>query len=474
MHTPDEPASQVVPAQRRRRLGVVLVVLLTSVPDPIFGSGNGGAPQPRAAVSARNMELVANIPSQTGGDITFWGDTAIFGIGADDNVRQNDGFQIVDISNPARPRELGRFICAATYDDISMWRELVFLTVNVTLGGTRCDETGGEEPFSGLRVVSIANPRKPVQIATVNQDCQPLIPVAKDWINHTLVPDLRHEDGQGRKTPRLLIYTTGGCAAFGGAVVEVPLRDPAAARVVGEVVTAPTVACHDLSVLAPRKLAAAACFSETQIWDLTNPEAPLVIAHIDNPAITGHHGTSFSWDGQTLIIADERGGFHARPVRENEPTCAGTHQLPAIGGLWFYDIVNPAAPVPRGYFTLAQAEPPVCSPHAFNVIPLRDGRDVLVAGWYSIGARVVDFTDVTAPKEVAYYAVPGGPTKDRTQAWAAYWYNGFVYSNNMLYNSPSGRSHRGFDILSVDYRPLRSAITLDHLNPQTLEFLIEE
>jgi len=459
-------------------LGKLLVVLLVALSAPASALAQPEKPaEPRGEsvgrADAKNMKLLANVPS-TGGDVAFWGDIAVVGQGAES--REGNGFVLLDIDDPTSPRYLGEFRCRYTWDDLSVRKDLVFLTVNVTLEGTACDAprwTGGDGAFSGLRIVSIADPRRPVQIATVNQDCTtPGVPggtSVKDWINHTTYPDLDHEDASGRRAPRLLVATAGGC---GGEIVEVPLRAPRQSRVIGKVDTGAVLACHDLSVLVPRGLAAVGCFTETQIWDLSDPERPKVISRIVNPEISGHHGTGFSWDGDTLVIADERGGVQARPTREKEPTCAATSDGPVFGHIWFYDVKTPASPEPLGYYELEGLEEDVCSPHAFNVVPLRDGRDVVVIGWYAMGTRVIDFTDPAHPKEVAHYAVLEGPAEHHSHAWASYWYNGRVYASNYVHNSDEGTLNRGFDVLSVEYPPLESAKRVGHLNPQTYEFLI--
>lgn len=51
-----------------------------------------------------------------------------------------------------------------------------------------------------------------------------------------------------------------------------------------------------------------------------------------------------------------------------------------------------------------------CTAHQFNVIPLRSGRDVLVAGWTLGGTTVVDFGDPERPYEIAHFALLSRPT----------------------------------------------------------------
>jgi hypothetical protein len=133
---------------------------------------------------------------------------------------------------------------------------------------------------------------------------------------HTLVPDLSNN--------RLLLYVhsyqlsspSATCpnAVHGKiSIVAVPLQNPAGAGVIATPSTLPAIGCHDTTVLLEEKLAAAACISETQLWDITNPAAPVVLSRIVNPAINIHHSTNFSFDGNTVVVSDELGGAAAAP-----------------------------------------------------------------------------------------------------------------------------------------------------------------
>jgi len=79
----------------------------------------------------------------------------------------------------------------------------------------------------------------------------------------------------------------------------------------------------------------------------------------------------------------------------------------------------------------------------------------LVAAWYSGGLTVVNFTNPSRAREVAYYdPFLAGDTEG---LWSAYAYNGFVYSNGLF---------RGFDSYFV--APARAGgKKLTSFNPQT-------
>jgi LVIVD repeat len=404
-------------------------------------------------VHSDNMSLVANFDDEgnysEGSDLAFWGHTAILG--------NYNGLRVMGISDPSNPTEVGQLDCPGPQGDVSVWRKLVFMSVDSPRAGTECG-AGAGSAWEGIRIVSIADTANPVQIATVATDC--------GSHTHTLVPDVDYVDPDtGKRDPRVLIYVlsyplgapTATCNLASHrkiSVVAVPLRRPTEAAVVSTPDVSPAIGCHDVTVFPEFDLAGAACITESQIWDMSDPVNPTVIAHIANPAIEIHHSTAFSWDGNTLVIGDEMGGAAAAPG------CETPEQEP-VGALWFYDVSVPTAPVEKGFFQIPQVqEGTPCTAHNFNVVPLESGRDILVSAWYLGGTTVVDFTDPSRPAQLGYYI----PKVDgEAVAWSSYWYNGLIYVNNFTTES------RGFDVLSIDHPDLADALRLRRLNPQTQE-----
>ena len=121
-------------------------------------------------------------------------------------------------------------------------------------------------------------------------------------------------------------------------VVEVPLANAAAAKVVSE----PTFpqndrggtpgynGCHDITVFMAIERAGSACMGEGQIWDISNKEHPKTIARIHNPNVEFFHSAAFSWDGETVVFGDEAGGGTGARCRPEDPD--------TLGALWFYDV----------------------------------------------------------------------------------------------------------------------------------------
>ena len=246
-------------------------------------------------------------------------------------------------------------------------------------------------------------------------------------------------------------------------VVEVPLDNPSAARVVNMPDVSPAVGCHDITVFLPRKLAVAACISESQVWDISDPARPIILSHIRNPAMQIHHSSAVSWDGNVLILGDEKGGAAAASgcnTSGNAPT----------GALWFYDISDPVRPQQEGWFVVPQNETStMCTAHNFNVIPVSTDKRILTVSWYHGGTHVVDFTDPSDAQQVGWYKASEGV---RGTPWSSYWYNGVIYANNFDagYVPPVPES-RGLDVLAIDHPDLDDARRLHRLNPQTQEYI---
>jgi hypothetical protein len=347
--------------------------------------------------------------------------------------------------------ELAQFDCNGGQSDVSIWKNLVFVSIDSPRASAACDAGSASEGFEGIRVVDIGSldSPTPTQVAFVRTDC--------GSHTHTLVPDEANK--------RVLIYVlsyplgvqTASCNVLTHrkiSVVEVPLANPAAARVVSTPDVSPAIGCHDVTVLVPRELAGAACITESQLWDISDPVHPRVVSHIVNPAINIHHGTTFSFDGRTLAIGDELGGAAVAPG------CVGGNEHVPIGAIWFYDVSNPALPLLRGTFRIPQSvTSTLCTAHNFNTVPVDTERDLLVSAWYRGGTTVVDFTDPANPEQVGFYIVQSATPSN---SWSSYWYRDQIYANNL--------GTAGFDAFTLE--ELRDeAVKLQHLNPQTMEAL---
>lgn len=441
-------------------LGLGLVALAASAPV--------AAATHNADVHTDNMSLVGNFRDggeyREGSDLGFQGNFLVAG--------NYNGMRVIDISNPRAPSEVGELDCVGSQADVTIYNDLVFMSVDSPRATPNC---GGDNDapapaaqqqqgtdWEGVRIVSIADPAKPVQIKAVRTDC--------GSHTHTLVPDPANN--------RVLIYvnsypvvavrsqTCNDAQHEQLSVIEVPLGDPQAAKVASEpkITTGESASngCHDVTVYMERKLAAFACLQDTMLADISDPVNPKPISRFKNPDIMFDHSTAFSNDGKTMIVGDEYAGA-AAPHQ-----CATTSRPGKFGALWFYDVSDPKAPVERGSYILEPQGPlSLCTAHNFNPVPLRSGKNILVAAFYEGGTAVIDFTDPSRPAKIGGY-IPKAPAQ--ADAWSSYWYNGFIYSNHHgAVNELSPQVSRGIDVLSITHPDIVDPVAFGRLNPQTME-----
>jgi hypothetical protein len=316
--------------------------------------------------------------------------------------------------------------------------------------------------FEGVRIFDISNPASPVHLTSVPTDC--------GSHTHTLLPDgdtvfvyvSSYPLGAGAQGPNCKSLETDPVA--GGhskiSIIEVPLSNPTAATVSaynldpgtqwGTYVGFTFRACHDISVFVELGLAASACLTEGQLWDISDPASPEFLWRYDNPNIKPEnidlfHSASFSWDGAIVAFGDESGGGGAaRCVDPNDNQ----------GRIWFVETEDATE---LGSYKIPRSVATTCTMHNFNFIPRRDGRNFLVSSAYTGGTTIVDVDALLdgateAAAEVGYY-VPSG-----VNAWSSYWYNGYIYSN---------ATPRGIDIFLLSDKARATAQKLPMLNPQT-------
>ena len=431
------------------------------------GDDHPGWYTPSPESSTKNFKLVASLdrtrPLSTyrNSDLAFWGQTAYAG--------NYEGFRVIDIADPESPRVLSDVACPGSQHDVSVWRNLLFLSIDAARTGPGCDSTSvppTDTGFEGIRIFDVRNPAAPEFITGVPTDC--------GSHTHTLVPDGAND--------RVLLYISSypasnlGQSSFGNScarlnddgteghskisVVDVPLSAPASAHVTAEVPltmnpirnTPGFKGCHDITVFMPTARAAAACSGEGQIWDLSNLEEPRTIARIHNPNVEFWHSAAFTWNGGRVVFGDEAGGGTQPRCREEDPA--------TLGALWSYDVaslvVTDAATVSPWLGTFKVPRPQGnanCTMHNFNFVPIA-GRDVLVSSAYAAGTTVVDFTNPSVPTEIGHNDPHGANT------WSSYWYNGFVYTND---------TGRGVDVMLLADRLRNASQRLPRLNPQTQE-----
>lgn len=193
-----------------------------------------------------NMRLLANWNDggtyREGTDLAFWGDMAVLG--------KYGGMRLLDVAEPSQPKLIGSLNCNGSQNDVSIWGKLAFISVDSPMSTPKCDsgaasplEYGSGTAWEGIRIIDVSDPAAPEQVNTVYTDC--------GSHTHTLIPDMTYRDPfTGEPDPRVLLYSSsyplGGQGVRCNAatqrkisVVEIPLNDPSAARVV----SMPDVSC---------------------------------------------------------------------------------------------------------------------------------------------------------------------------------------------------------------------------------------
>ena len=375
-------------------------------------------------------------------DLAFWHQTAYAG--------NFGGFRVLDISDPDHLHELADVHCYGYHSDMETWGNLLFQTVDRPLTSPGCDghsTTYDQTPnaWEGMRVWDVSDPTAPRLVKSVRVDC--------GVHNESVLPDVSHGRVLIYAASYPLSYFNPHCQQPRGkfSIISVPLRDPGAAKVVADPpVDAPAyagaVGCHDFTFYTPKHLAAAACLSEGQLWDVSDPVHPKVLHHIDNDGVDVWHGAAFTWDGKYVIFGDEYFG---------SPGC----DVAPLASMWAYSVDDPSAPLSRWSLPKRRTGDYGCTPHFFATMPSTSGYYV-VSSYYQGGMDVVDFTDIEHPKEAAFYDAQQPVASNE---WSAYWYNGRIYANDIS---------RGVDLFNLDDPLTVGTVHLSHLNPQTYDRMI--
>jgi hypothetical protein len=326
-------------------------------------------------------------------------------------------------------KQIGFHNCPSSQGDVSVWGNLAFVSIDSASSNNRsssvCNNTNESLGKEGVRIINIKNRAEPRQVGFIETDC--------GSHTHTLVP----RDG------KLFIYVlsyplgapTGTCSAITHrkiSVIKVARANPSKSKVVSTPSVNPAIGCHDVTYFPKRRLAGAACITESQVWKVRDPKNPEIIAHVPHPSgMQISHSSGFTWDGKYLIFSDEYAGA------AGGGGCTGDEDS-NIGAMFFYDISDPASPELQAWHSLPRV-PPFdsedeaqwfrCTTHNYNILPMKDkSKYRAVSAYYMGGMAEVKFDDPTDPTEIAHYLpLKGGVSPDM---WSAYWYNGRVYTND--------------------------------------------
>jgi hypothetical protein len=388
-------------------------------------------------------------------DIAFWGDLAFNG--------NYDGFRIIDISDPDDPQLVSWTHCNGDQGDIVVWEDVLVRSWNAGKAVARdCDGQTVPPGWEGVHIFDISNLADPELVGEVELSARPEAD-AFGCGSHTAtaVPDLEND--------RLVVYnqTSGGPCPFVG-VLEVPLDDPGSASFLRNEPLEEADAPHDSAViLGDVNMLAVASHDHANIFSIGAPGGgsfedpeflytitePGVCNEPGNPLCNGNwHSAGFTWDGEVIILGWEPGGGAAPECEASDPAVKKS--------AFFYDAETGAK---LGQWTLPRPQTAAenCTIHNYNVVPNRNGRDVLVVGNYQAGTWVVDFSDPASPVTLGWSDPdPLVPTQ-LGGVWSSYWYNNFIYESEIT---------KGLNVFRFSGKETGGAKRLDHLNPQTQEF----
>ena len=395
-------------------------------------------------------------------DLAFAGDRMFVG--------NYHGFNIYRLDPNGVPSQISSVVCPGGQGDVSVVGNLLLMSVEQGRGRTDCGLQGvsgdiSPERFRGLRIFDISDIARPRQVGQV-QTC-------RGSHTHSVV---KGPEGDGR----ILVYNSGtsgvrkgaelaGCignvpgdartALFRIDIIEIPVANPAAARIISSPAvfadgksgalaglwlggkhgedtqeTSVTDQCHDITVFPTRKLAAGACSGNGIIFDISDPRRPRRIDVVSDPGFAYWHSATFNNDGTKVLFTDEWGGGGRPRCRSFDRKDWGADAI--------YDIVGGKLTRRSTYKLPApQSEQENCVAHNGSIVPV-PGRDIMVQAWYQGGLSIFDFTDSRQPTEIAYY--DRGPIDANRPTlggfWSAYFYRGRIYATEIA---------RGLDVFAL-------------------------
>jgi hypothetical protein len=394
------------------------------------------------------------------------------------------GLNIFDISNPAKASLLTTMVCPGGQNDVSVYKNLLFMSVEMPNGRIDCGiqtfpppppppaedknklmlPVVQKERFRGVRIFDISDIKNPKQVAAV-QTC-------RGSHTHTLVVDPNDKNN-------VYIYVSGtsfvrqseelaGCsdeepdkdpntARFRIDVIKVPLATPQDAKIVstpriftdfqtgslagltsgathGKGKPSPSDQCHDITVYSALGLAVGACSGNGLLLDIKDPANPKRLDAVNDPNYAYWHSASFSNDGKKVVFTDEWGGGLGARCRATDPNKWGADAI--------FNLQDNKLKFASYYkMPAAQGDTENCVAHNGSLVPV-PGRDIEVQSWYQGGISVMDFTDPEHPVEIAYF--DRGPVDQNMLVlageWSAYWYNGHIYASEIA---------RGLDVFEL-------------------------
>ncbi|HEX6246932.1 MAG TPA: hypothetical protein VFZ64_03600 [Nocardioidaceae bacterium] len=337
--------------------------------------------------TGQEMSLVANLQYDDSGQAQSGSDVEFLKVGRREYALAGTlrkGMQIIDVTDPGSPVLAAVYDCAVSQGDIQVWkhghRVLAAYTADGTFGeagaASRCGrdlELGPDA--SGTVIVDLTTPTKPQTVSYLS--------VPRGSHNMTVHPSGKYlynsnSDLVTSTSPTITIYD---------------VSQPEQPRKVQDfpipfVPTSLGSESHDITFNTDGTRAYSAALSQTLVLDTTDPENPVQVGQIVDPAVNVAHQadpvTLTRDDGserEVLVVTDERAGAAA------SAECPG-------GGLHLYDITGDleTAPAKIGTWFIPAAtvqDGATCTSHVLRVYP---EQQMLTIAWYAQGVRVLDIS----------------------------------------------------------------------------------
>ena len=414
---------------------------------------------------AKQMSHVANLQYDGSGEAQMGSDIEFVKVGQKEYALAGTlrkGMQILDITNPRKPRRAAVYDCDISQGDIQVWKHGRRILASYTADGTfgaagaasRCARDLDLGPdASGTVIVDITTPTSPQTVSYLH--------VPRGSHNMTIHPS---GDYLYNSNSDLITSTSPTITIYDISRPKQPtkVRDypiPFVPASLGS-------ESHDITFSASGDRAYSAALSQTLVLDTTNPAKPKQISQILDPAVNVVHQadpvTLTRKNGtqrEVLVITDERAG------------AAGSVECPG-GGLHLYDITGAkeAAPEKIGTWFIPTVQPQAgttCTSHVLRMYPR---QKMMTIAWYGQGVRVLDISglanfrggptsiavgDGVGMREIGHYVFPDSDTwsfkTNRIAADGSF----YGYGNDLT---------RGFDV----YRFTGAGLSVPPLRPPNL------
>jgi hypothetical protein len=320
-------------------------------PDPRVGLRAGVND---AAEAVWNLRVLSKTPPSekfqgvTNSDLSFTGSDVIQG--------NYNGFQVWDISNPSAPVLKTAYLCPASQSDVSVYRNLLFVSGEGYGGRIDCGTQGVPDSVSpdrlrGIRIFDISDITNPKYLANV-QTC-------RGSHTHTVVTDPNDPDN-------VYVYVSGsapvrspteltGCssappdsdptsALFRIEVIKVPLAHPEQAaivtspRIFNDLAAPPSHGETPEDIAAAAKVAEAARAAGRFTATIHGMEFPLPSRFVDpmlDSIVKARNGTGAPTGADSSALRTALPGIIARMMGSDTPTgpnqCHDITVYPAIG-----------------------------------------------------------------------------------------------------------------------------------------------